>query len=406
MCRRRRPAGWRGARPIFCPAVQAPVITTTSGRAVRRHVLGVDLVLVSAAILAAIIGVVMVYSATRGELVAAGTSPTYYMKRQLIFLVIGVVCMVALAILDYRRLESVGYVLYGLSVFLLLVVMVPGVGSSTLGAQRWFRLGPLELQPSEFAVLALIIAVATYCSRRNEGLAWRDVIRLLIMAGIPIGLVLVQPDLGTAIIMTIVLLVMLAAAGLPNRILVMLLVGAVLVVIVAVEAGLVHHYQITRITIFLKQDTTHLTKLEQTHIYNLQQAKSAIGSGGLFGKGLLHGAQTNLGYVPEQRTDFIFSAVGEQLGFVGATAVLAVLAVVAWRILRAGQLSRDSFGRLMCTGIFMFLAFSTFQNAGMNMGIMPITGIPLPFISYGGTAVIAFFMGVGIALSVYARRTG
>jgi rod shape determining protein RodA len=386
--------------------VQAPVITTTSGRAVRRHVLGVDLVLVSAAILAAIIGVVMVYSATRGELVAAGTSPTYYMKRQLIFLVIGVVCMVALAILDYRRLESVGYILYGLSVFLLLAVMVPGVGSSTLGAQRWFRLGPLELQPSEFAVLALIIAVATYCSRRNEGLAWRDVIRLLIMAGIPIGLVLVQPDLGTAIIMTIVLLVMLAAAGLPNRILVMLLVGAVLVVIVAVEAGLVHHYQITRITIFLKQDTTHLTKLEQTHIYNLQQAKSAIGSGGLFGKGLLHGAQTNLGYVPEQRTDFIFSAVGEQLGFVGATAVLAVLAVVAWRILRAGQLSRDSFGRLMCTGIFMFLAFSTFQNAGMNMGIMPITGIPLPFISYGGTAVIAFFMGVGIALSVYARRTG
>ena len=382
------------------------MITTTSGRAVRRHVLGVDLVLVSAAILAAIIGVVMVYSATRGELVAAGTSPTYYMKRQLIFLVIGVVCMVGLAILDYRRLESVGYILYGLSVFLLLAVMVPGVGSSTLGAQRWFRLGPLELQPSEFAVLALIIAVATYCSRRNEGLAWRDVIRLLIMAGIPIGLVLVQPDLGTAIIMTIVLLVMLAAAGLPNRILVMLLVGAVLVVIVAVEAGLVHHYQITRITIFLKQDTTHLTKLEQTHIYNLQQAKSAIGSGGLFGKGLLHGAQTNLGYVPEQRTDFIFSAVGEQLGFVGATAVLAVLAVVAWRILRAGQLSRDSFGQLMCTGIFMFLAFSTFQNAGMNMGIMPITGIPLPFISYGGTAVIAFFMGVGIALSVYARRTG
>ncbi|HEY1734677.1 MAG TPA: FtsW/RodA/SpoVE family cell cycle protein, partial [Acidimicrobiales bacterium] len=173
--------------------MQAPVITTTSGRAVRRHVLGVDLVLVSAAILAAIIGVVMVYSATRGALVAVGTSPTYYMKRQLIFLVIGVVCMVALAILDYRRLESVGYILYGLSVFLLLAVMVPGVGSSTLGAQRWFRLGPLELQPSEFAVLALIIAVATYCSRRNEGLAWRDVIRLLIMAGIPIVLVLIQP---------------------------------------------------------------------------------------------------------------------------------------------------------------------------------------------------------------------
>ncbi len=382
------------------------MITTTSGRAVRRHVLGVDLVLVASAILAAVIGVVMVYSATRGELLAAGTSPTYYMKRQAIFLVIGVVCMVALALLDYRRLESVGYILYGLSVFLLLAVMVPGVGSSTLGSQRWFKLGALQLQPSEFAVLALIIAVATYCSRRSDGLAWRDVVRLLVMAGVPIVLVLIQPDLGTALIMTIVLLVTLAAAGLPNRILVMLLVGAVLVVIVAVEAGLLHHYQITRITSFLHQDTKHLTKLQQTEIYNLNQAKSAIGSGGLFGKGLLHGAQTNLGYVPEQRTDFIFSAVGEQLGFIGATAVLAVLAIVCWRILRAGQLARDSFGRLLCTGIFTFLAFSTFQNAGMNMGIMPITGIPLPFISYGGTAVIAFFMGVGIALSVYARRTG
>ncbi|HEX3946444.1 MAG TPA: FtsW/RodA/SpoVE family cell cycle protein, partial [Acidimicrobiales bacterium] len=307
--------------------------------------------------------------------------------------------------LDYRRLESVGYLLYGLSVFLLLAVMAPGVGSSTLGAQRWFKLGPLQLQPSEFAVLALIVAVGTYCSRRNEGLAWRDVVRLLVMAGIPIVLVLIQPDLGTALIMTIVLLVMLAAAGLPSRILVMLLIGAVVVVVVAVEAGLLHHYQITRITIFLHQDTTHLTKLQRTEIYNLTQAKTAIGSGGFFGKGLLHGAQTNLGYVPEQRTDFIFSAVGEQLGFLGATAVLAVLAVVCWRVLRAGQLARDSFGRLLCTGIFTFLAFSTFQNAGMNMGIMPITGIPLPFISYGGTAVIAFFMGIGIALSVYARRS-
>jgi len=370
----------------------------------RRGGLRIDLVLVAAALLAAVIGVVMVYSATRGPLTAAGTSPSYYAKRQALFLLLGLVVMVALAWMDYRRLESVGYLLWGVSVFLLLAVMAPGVGSSTLGSQRWFRLGPLELQPSEFAVLALIVAVATYCSRRQEGLTWRDVIRLLVMAGIPIVLVLVQPDLGTALIMTIVLLIMLAAAGLPNRILVILVVGAVLVVIVAVEAGLLKHYQITRITSFLHQDTTHLTKLQRTEIYNLTQAKSAIGSGGLFGKGLLHGAQTNLGYVPEQRTDFIFSAVGEQLGFVGATAVLAVLAVVAWRVLRAGQLSRDSFGRLICTGVFTFLAFSTFQNAGMNMGIMPITGIPLPFISYGGTAVIAFFMGVGLALSVFARR--
>jgi rod shape determining protein RodA len=265
--------------------------------------------------------------------------------------------------------------------------------------------GPLQLQPSEFAVLALILAVASYCARREEeGLAWRDLFRLLIMAGIPIVLVLVQPDLGTAMIMVIVLLVMLAVAGLPIRILVMLLVGTVLVALVAVEGGLLHHYQIARLTSFLHQDTTSSAALQNTAVYNLQQAKDAIGAGGMFGTGLLHGAATNLGYVPEQQTDFIFTAVGEQLGFVGATVVLGLLAIIAWRVLRAAQLARDSFGRLLCAGIFAFLAFSIFQNAGMTMGIMPITGIPLPFLSYGGTAVLCFFLGVGVALSVYARR--
>jgi rod shape determining protein RodA len=141
-------------------------------------------------------------------------------------------------------------------------------------------------------------------------------------------------------------------------------------------------------------------------VYNLQQAKDAIGSGGVLGKGLLHGSQTNGGYVPEQQTDFIFSAVAEQLGFVGTTAVLLLEALIGWRILRCAQLARDAFGRLLCVGIFTFLCFSVFQNAGMNMGIMPITGIPLPFLSYGGTAVLCFFTGVGISLSVYARRTG
>jgi len=200
--------------------------------------------------------------------------------------------------------------------------------------------------------------------------------------------------------------VMLAVAGLPNRILIMLLIGAVVVVVAAIEGGLLHHYQVTRITGFLNQDVAHPTKAQEASLYNLQEAKAAIGSGGLFGSGLLHGAQTNLGYVPEQQTDFIFTAVGEQLGFVGATAVLALLALITWRLLRAGQLARDSFGRLLCTGVFAFVAFSTFQNAGMTMGIMPITGIPLPFISYGGTAVLCFFAGIGVALSVYLRRTG
>ncbi len=225
------------------------------------------------------------------------------------------------------------------------------------------------------------------------------------MAGIPIVLVMAQPDLGTAIIMTIVLLVMLAVAGLPTRILVILVVGAVAVVVLAAYTGLLHHYQIARLTSFLHQSSGHHGSAQQQgQNYNLQQSKNAIGSGGVYGKGIGHGAEINLGYVPEAQTDFIFAAVGEQLGFIGGTFVIGLLGVVAWRIIRTAGQARDVYGRLLCTGIFTFLAFSVFQNAGMTMGIMPITGIPLPFLSYGGTAVLCFFMAVGVSLSVYARR--
>jgi rod shape determining protein RodA len=178
----------------------------------------------------------------------------------------------------------------------------------------------------------------------------------------------------------------------------------VFVTFVAIEGGFLHHYQIARLTTFLNPSSHSNNPYVQSAIYNTQQAKNAIGSGGLFGSGIGHGAQTNLGYVPEQQTDFIFTAVAEQLGFVGSVGVLALLGVIAWRVLRAASVSRDLFGRLVCTGLFAFLAFSVFQNAGMTMGIMPITGIPLPFVSYGGTAVLVFFGAIGFALSVGARR--
>jgi len=279
------------------------------------------------------------------------------------------------------------------------------VGSHVQGSERWFSVGPIEIQPSEFAVLGLILVVAAYCDRRQEeGLAWKDVFKLLILAGIPIALVLIQPDLGTAIIMMIVLLVMLAVAGLPIRILILLLLGVALVAVVAFESGILHAYQIARLTTFLNPNSTSTNPNVVSAIYNTTEAKNAIGSGGFLGTGLLHGAQTNLGYVPEQSTDFIFTAVGEQLGFVGSVGLLALLGVVAWRVLAAAGHSRDIFGRLVCAGLFTFVAFSVFQNAGMTMGIMPITGIPLPFVSYGGTAVICFFLAVGLALSVGAHR--
>jgi rod shape determining protein RodA len=371
--------------------------------AARRSVPPFDYILVIATLLVSVIGVVMVYTATRGTLLAQGDDPKTFLKKQGFFVVLGVVTMVVVAVIDYRRLESVANALYWLIVLALLGVFA--VGSSAQGAARWFSVGPLQLQPSEFAVLALVLAIATYCARRDEeGLAWRDVFRLLIMAGIPIVLVLLQPDLGTAMIMVIVLLVMLAVAGLPIRILIMLLIGVVFVAFVAIEGGLLHHYQIARLTTFLNPNAKSTNPYVQSAIYNTQQAKNAIGSGGLFGSGLGKGAQTNLGYVPEQQTDFIFTAVGEQLGFVGSVGLLALLGVIAWRVLHAAVVARDIFGRLICSGLFAFIAFSVFQNAGMTMGIMPITGIPLPFVSYGGTAVLVFFAAVGLALSVGARR--
>jgi rod shape determining protein RodA len=254
------------------------------------------------------------------------------------------------------------------------------------------------LQPSEFATLVLIIAIATYCSRRPEGLNFRDLVRMVLMSVLPIALVIKQPDLGTAILMGVILMVMLAVAGMPARYLFLLFVGAVLVVLVALNVGLLQHYQIERLTSFISPNGA-----SQSATYNVTQAKDAIAVGGMFGQGLFHGALTNLAYVPSQQTDFIFSAVGEQLGFVGTAAVLGLFGVVAWRILRTAQLARDNYGRLLCTGFFALIVFSVFENVGMNMGIMPVAGIPLPFLSYGGSAIIGFFAAIGLVLNVHMR---
>ncbi len=354
-----------------------------------------DPVLVGGAVLLAIIGVVMIYSATRGWLSLDGSDPRYFLKRQGIFMVIGIVVMVAFALFDYRRLEQISTILYlGIVLALLAVLATP----ARLGSQRWFSVGPLQLQPSEFATLVLIIAVATYCGRRPEGLEFRDLVRLVLLAAIPILLVIKQPDLGTAIVMTVILMVMLAVAGMPGRYLLLLMVGAVLLVLFALNVGLLQHYQIERLTSFISPNGA-----SQSATYNVNQAKDAIAHGGMFGRGLFHGALTNLAYVPEQQTDFIFSAVGEQVGFVGAGVLLAIYGVVAWRVLRTAQLARDNYGRLLCSGVFALLVFSVFENVGMNMGIMPVTGIPLPFLSYGGSAMIGFFAAIGITLSVHAR---
>ncbi len=221
---------------------------------------------------------------------------------------------------------------------------------------------------------------------------------MLALAALPILLVIKQPDLGSGIVMCVVLLVMLVIAGIPNRYLLLLIALAVTGAFAVVHFKLLKGYQLTRITSLFQ-----IGKNLQSTGYNVGQSVAAIGSGGLWGTGLFHGPQTNLAYVPEQQTDFIFSALGEQLGFVGAAGVLALLGVLSWRLLRSAQLARDAFGRLLATGCFTLIAFSVFENAGMAMQIMPVAGIPLPFLSYGGSATVAFFCAVGIALSVHLR---
>jgi len=351
-----------------------------------------DWMLALSAVALAMFGSIMIYTATKSGLAVAGLDGRYFFKRQATFVVLGAIVMLVISRIDYRRAEHVATALYVAMLVLLVLVLSP-FGSNALGAQRWFAVGPLLIQPSEFTVIAVILAVATYCARRPEGLTLRDVSRLLVMAAVPMGLIMLQPDLGTAIILGITLLVLL-----------LLFAGAVLVTVVAIMGGVLSSYQVHRLTSFLNQNSDN-PSLQQS-IYNVKQAKIAIGSGGLWGAGIGHGAQTNLGYVPEQQTDFIFTAVGEQLGFLGSSLVIGALGFVGFRMLRAAMTAKDALGRVLCAGAFAFFSFSVFQNAGMTMGIMPVTGIPLPFLSYGGSAILVFFIVTGMVLSVEARRGG
>jgi rod shape determining protein RodA len=359
--------------------------------------LRIDFSLILSTVMVAGLGIVLVYSATRSKLAAAGINPHYFFTRQTAYVVVGGVVMIVLAALDYRWLEHASAALYT-AMILALLAMFSGIGSSALGATRWVQLGPIQVQPSAFATLVLIVSVATFCARRPEGLGRRDLLKVLALAVVPILLVVKQPDLGSGIVMSVVLLVMLIIAGIPNRYLVLLLALGATGAFAVVHLKLLKDYQLNRITALF-----HVGKNLSTTGYNVGQSVAAIGSGGWWGAGLFHGSQTNLAYVPEQQTDFIFSALGEQLGFAGAAGALALLGVVCWRLLRSAQLARDAFGRLLATGCFTLVAFSVFENAGMAMQIMPVAGIPLPFLSYGGSATVAFFSAIGIALSVQLR---
>ncbi len=366
----------------------------------------VDPILLIATLLIGAFGCLMVYTATRDELQAAGLSPLYYLKKQAIFMVIGVVVMLAVMAVDYRRFRDWAPAIYGLTVLVLLAVFV--VGHKSKGSQAWFQVGSYQLEPSEFAKIGLIVALAAYCAAAKGRLTARALLVVLVLSAIPFALIYKQPDLGTALVLAGVLVAVVLIGGASARLLGLLALIAVLLGVGVVHFGILKSYQQARLTSFVQSPDQPNAALLQSaagaNEYNLAESKITIGDGGLFGKGIGHGTQTNLSYVPEQRTDFIFTAVGEQLGLVGSGLLLLLFAAVIWRTWRAATLSRDLFGTLICVGVLAMLVFEVFENVGMTMGIMPVAGIPLPLMSYGGSAVIATFAGVGLVANVRMRR--
>jgi len=379
------------------------VTDTLNARSISLHrpSTHVDYSLALALVVLGVFGAFMSYSATRVALVNAGYNPHYYLERQGFFVFLGIIAMAIVARIDYRRLEILATPLYICSFFALAGVFV--IGKSALGAQRWYSFGFIQIQPSEFTVLFIILAVATFCGRRSEGLRMYDVVRLLVMAGAPLGLIVLQPDLGTSIIIVLVVAGMMVVAGIPPRFMTFLTIVGSAGLVAAVYLGLLQKYQVERFTSFVNQNSNN--QAIAALLYEVHNAKSAIGAGGLWGAGIFNGLQTILGFVPEQRTDFIFTAIGEQLGFIGSLLIILLLAFVAYRMFIIGRNSKDTMGRVLCLGVFIFFSFSCFENIGMTMGIMPVTGIPLPLLSYGGSAALVFYTAGGLVLSV-SRRLG
>ncbi len=381
--------GWEGAseRPM-------------AWRGPWRHL---DPVAVLAACALSAFGLAAIYSATFASLHLQGLPVGMFMRRQLISLLLGLAAMALVTLIDYRRLAAWTPVLYGLMVLVLGAVLTP-LGSQANGAQSWFALGPFQLQPSEFAKVGLILTLAAILGTRREQAGRPGLRRLALALGalaLVVGEILLQPDFGTMMVFVAIAFGILLSSGIHFRwLLVLALIGGIGVVGMF-KLNVLKEYQKQRLTAFVNPSAD---AGGQGFTYNYRQSLIAIGSGGVTGKGYLRGTQTNLQYVPEQRTDFIFTVVGEELGFLGAAALLVLLGLLAWRGMRIAALAGDSLGALIAAGAVSMVVFQTFVNVGMTIGIMPITGIPLPFVSYGGSSLISNFLAIGLLENIHMRR--
>ena len=356
----------------------------------RRMLRYIDWGLVGATLGLVIGGAVVLYSATR-----TFPDPWGFVKARAMHAALGLVVLVVFTAVDYQALGRLWRPLLLGTIVLLAVVDV--IGRTAQGAQRWIPLGPLSFQPSEVAKLVLIITFAKHLDGHREITSLRQLVPILLHAALPIALIVQQPDMGTSMVLLAILAAMLFAAGTPLR--AMAGLGAAAAIAAPLLWQVLHDYQRRRLLVFIDPGMDPLGAG-----YALIQSKIAVGSGQLFGKGFLHGTQNLLHFIPEQHTDFIFTVIGEEFGFAGAVIMLALFGLWLWRATTAAMQAKDRLGMLMAVGVLAMIAFHLFINVGMTVGLAPVTGIPLPFISHGGSALLAMLAGTGLLLNIGMRR--
>jgi rod shape determining protein RodA len=361
-----------------------------------------DWLLVGAVAALCVLGCALVWAATKPQ--GLGTS---YLKKDILNIVLGLILAVIAAVVDYRTLRAYTPVLYVASILGLLVVLSP-LGATINGAHSWITLGGgFEIQPSEFAKVAVVLGIAMLLSEKRDHITEptrNDVLLVLGFWLLPVLLILLQPDVGSIMVFGFIVFGMIALSGVSWRWVGGLLMTAFVGILLITHLHLLHKYQIDRIDSFVKLSDPHNSTARSIG-YNQLQSENAIGSGGVFGQGLFHGSLTNGQFVPEQQTDFVFSVAGEELGLVGSGVIVMLSGLVLWRGLRIARLAQDRFGMLVAVGIVCWFGFQIFENVGMNLGIMPITGLPLPFVSYGGTSMFASMIAIGLLQNVHVRST-
>ena len=360
----------------------------------RRSFRNIDFWMIFSTLALVGIGILMIGSAT--HINTPSDDRYWFVQRQGLFAIINFVLILVMLRFDYRILGPLGSVLYAVNLLMLIAVMF--VGQSALGAQRWIQIGPITIQPSEFAKLIMIISLAHLLDSREEKMksVW-DMLPVSAFVIVPFLLVLKQPDLGTSLVFLAILLGMVFVAGIDGKLLLKIMgAGAACLPVFWL---FLKDYQKSRLTVFLDPNVDPLGAG-----YHIIQSKIAIGSGQLFGKGIFAGTQSQLNFLPENHTDFIFAVIGEELGFVGSLVILALYFLLLYRGVKTAQNARDKFGTLLAAGITSMMAFHVMVNVGMTIGIMPVTGIPLPFMSYGVSALTTNLISVGILLNIQSRQ--